>query len=284
MVVSSFNDYIKYYKSSPIVDMVPISQSEALFTGNPHLWNGQLILLNSLLGDTVTYPNTKFKQYFKACEVVEGLYTRFPKDMEATRGFDAISFDELNGIAFGDGKLAQEICSYGFRNGWVFDELRPNYRPKFSFKDYLGAFKTVVAVVKKAFETKKFGGSNEIDKIIMSNEVTTFYSRKMLPSRRYVWKVCAGIKPSLLDKIHFLLNANASISSPKTSGKNMHLFILIKLHLMGKLDKDSLVKRVMLKFLKKVDHVGNAKRFYPEGHPFIPAIEQAVEKLKKELL
>jgi hypothetical protein len=285
-MLEKFLNYIKDFNNTKVVDLDPISSSPEVLTGNPHLWNGQYSLIVRYLG--LAENLNPFTKYHDLCEIPNhaGIYTRLPFELEQKLGFDAISFDELNGISFSSSEKAWRICNYGERNSWIFDELRPDTKPKFTLKDYLALPKVIFNVVKMAIQTKRLGGSGAIDQVIFSNPITTYYSRKMQPRHVFVWKMSANRLNEItwLEKLHFVLNTLRSIKTPKTSGKNMHLFIILKMMLMNSaLLKNKLIKYACKKFLNEVNHVENATKFYPANHPFIEAIGLISDKMKKEL-
>ena len=276
-----FENYTKQYKHSKVIDLVPLSEDTKICSGNPHLWNGQFLLLSELFKNDIIYP--EFIAYHRMCELDRGLFSRFPEELTSTPGYeyDAISFDELNGISFSNIALCRRICEYGEKNSWIFNDRLPLSKPSFTLKDYLAVPKVLVEIIKKTIETKKFGGSGVIDEIIFKSKVLTHYSRMMQPRHIFTWKALAYNETSFLELLHFCLNVLNTIKSEKTSGKNMHLFIFLKLHLTNSYLLDNfMVKYVMKKFLKEVDHLGNAKKFYPENHPIIEAIDRASIILK----
>lgn len=250
---------------------------------NPYLWSGQYYLLKRFLNNELDCSNIEAFFHWHKGNIVDekkGLFTRFPYPYATTYHYDAISFDEQNGLAFAciakhDYSELDDIIDYGNRHNWYFIDKEIE-APKNSLFKRLSIIKDIIVT---AFKTKKFGGSREIDKLIFSDYHLIALSRKRLPKdSAFLKMISPNFEPNLIEIIHFYLTSMKTIKKPKKSGVNMLLFKLIAFKMVGY--TPWWVERLIEKYTQK-DMLPYFKQFYPQDHPFVDYCEMAFEKLKR---
>ena len=212
---------------------------------NQNLHSGQAIMflhMNKLM----TWSDIEnFHRGLNTCLIMPGLYSRFPKVYDdPTR--HGISHDEMTGISIGciavnDQSIPEQMIKYGENHGWIFIDENPGaklFSPLSNFKKYIG--------------------------------------RVRQPKDRALYRLAAGQKISLFEKLNMLIGSYLSSKRPSnhTSGRIMwyHKFQAIKI-----LGNDSKI----LNFARKLFHKNNIKAYghedymedvykiyFREGHPF----------------
>lgn len=116
-------------KYAPYVDFLGNISDNIYITGNPHLFNGEVVLLEKLAGKE-TDLSVHAIDYAKRCRVYPGLYSRYPNSKQ-TGSHDNISHDEYNGLMFlslVNPQIAEDIADYGSQYGWQYIEKpKSNY-------------------------------------------------------------------------------------------------------------------------------------------------------------
>jgi hypothetical protein len=172
---------------------------------NPHLFNGYACMFLDLAGYSGVMGLAP-KSFADSAELFTGLYRRFKSSR------DIVSHDEYNGILaigefFKDTHYAKNIVNYGEAYNWQFNNTR-----EFESVSFL-------SLLKRPNRTYKMINSvndNGIDEAEKEFEELTLlrYTRSLRD--RFMYKVCAGLKPSTLELLYFC--AATIVTSRKAPG------------------------------------------------------------------
>lgn len=249
---------------------------------NQHLWTGEAAILIAILfdkGNDAFYNKLHgmLEISLARTKIADGLYSRqpypyvtLPKDpIEAKKlgysaGYDSISLDEYNGIAFScavlDRKdIMREILVYAENNNWCFHDGFPNVNPFKQLskkpKSFLNTLKDVISYV---FKTKDVTGSNELDQIIDNDLAVELFSRVLQPKDRLILKLAGGRSGSLLDWTQFLMATLATCKpdNNETSGKILGFFRLKMLEVLG-------AQNCLTNLVKRIFHGRLSKKYGP---------------------
>lgn len=204
------------FRFTPFVDPIgrvsdkPSSQ-EVGITDNPHLFNGEGLLLLALLGKLEKSDIDFVDQCLSNVEVVPGLFRRHPVDFQNQYQipFHSVSHDEQNGICFAVAaspehfrNYAFDMVNYGYEYGWQYCDLYPKY----SFFPFF--WDSPIKVSKLLWEyIKDFRAhpedSNSVD--LRHPPFIVALTQIRQPRDRAFYKIAAALKPTLFETINLAL-------------------------------------------------------------------------------
>lgn len=192
---------------APYVDEVGNISEGSWRSGNPHLFNGQVVLLETLAGE-MSGISEHALEYVRRCKIVPGLYGRYP-ERDADRPHDAVSHDEYNGLMFlslYNQKLALDIYRYGAVHCWQYSETAGANFFRLLKSSPVKAVKGVFAFFKDLKSNPQDDSS--VDTRHDSDIVALRYWRQ--PRDVCFYKVMAGKNPSFFEELYL---AAATINS-----------------------------------------------------------------------
>lgn len=246
---------------------------------NQHLWTGEALVLFRLFFNL----NSAFISHWSSIlvnikletELTHGLYTRHPLPYNSEHPlFDEISLDEYLGLSFSYGTLnlrlyAQEILSYHIEKNWcVSDHARLK---NVNVKDHvftLAFWSTIFRAIKTAIKTKDFTGSNDMDKILESNDGVNLLTNYRMPKDRLFIYLAAKKNPPLICWIHFLI-AGLMTLRPKNKETSGLCLLFYKLAFLQNIGRPC--KYLVKKFSKRILNLSALfEKYYDDkSHPFI---------------
>jgi hypothetical protein len=180
---------LKYVDSEGVIKLTSKPERDH---DNPHLFNGYACMFLDLAGyDGVM--GLAPKSFADSSEVVTGLFRRFKSSR------DIVSHDEYNGLLaigefFNVNYYANNIVNYGEAYNWQFNNEEP-----FKSVSYLSLFLKPVKTY-RMIQAVRSVGIDEAEKDY--TELTLLrYSRNLRD--RFMYKACAGLKPSVLELLYF---------------------------------------------------------------------------------
>lgn len=178
----------------------PVTKADDYPTNNAYIYSGYYKVL---------HPDIDYK-----CYLPESMpFSRHPNVISV-----AISHDELHGVCILSKEKAKEICEYLKSNHNQFCDLsgfvsKPLYR--------LNPFKVYAAF-------KALNKEQNPRKAVIKYPDTWNIAFLQRPEYRWFYKRCAGITPSLFERIYFTLARIVSIIKWKREEPNLLLFFSLK--------------------------------------------------------
>lgn len=175
-------------------------------TDNPNLFEGEYLLLHSLLGTLEVNDTLCVLREVYRIEVEPGLYHRHPQFLITENPEllqpNMVSHDEYNGLCFTDiatsgrYKIAQAIVAYGRKHFWQFAD----YYPKANF--FKALFTSPIQTIRKlrAYLKDRKQNPQNLDAVDFRHSgdvVALTYLRQ--PRDTAFYKIAAGEEPSLFE-------------------------------------------------------------------------------------
>lgn len=228
------------------------SASTASDQDNAHLYSMYGIML---MNETQIYDDLyikTYKDFVPKCLVSPGIYNRSIMDQGDVPS-DVVSHDEYNGLAafsvYYNVQIAKDIVDYGKKYGWCYNNVFPN---------------------KKA---------NAITAFFKDGEDRAILTYKRQPRDIFIYKVAAGLKPSVFELLYFCLSIlTKALKDPLDYAKGSSQCIgLLQLAICARAGYKSRILALTFKFFcnKMMDRFGDkfahelfAMHFYSKEHPW----------------
>lgn len=252
------------YRFAPFIDPIgrvsdkPYTQEMGV-TDNPHLFNGEALLLLSLLGRLEKSDIDFVHQSLLETEVVPGLFSRHPKSFQKEYAipWHSVSHDEYNGICFMTAaspeffrNTAIDITLYGKRYNWQYCDLYPNSE---FFHYFFDNPITVIKEVRAYLADMKANpqDTNSVDLRHSQNIVALTQIRQ--PRDVAFYKIAAGLTPSLFQTINLALaTIFTSTGDPKEGRGGTKLMAWFRMVAIRRLNGESFLLKIAHKLFEYI--------------------------------
>jgi hypothetical protein len=252
------------YRFSPFVDPIgrvsdkPFLQEEGI-TDNPHLFDGEAVLLLALLGRLEKSDIEFVDQTLIDVEVAPGLFRRHSKTFQEKYSipFHSVSHDEYNGICMMAAAspeffrtYAHDIVFYGERYNWQYCDLYPNSDFfQYFFDNPIKAIREVKSYLADIKANPQ--DTNSVDLRHSPNIVALTQIRQ--PRDAAFYKIAAGMIPSLFQTLNLAFAiVFTSTGDPKEGRGGTKLMAWFRMLAIRRLNGESLLLKLAHKLFERV--------------------------------